>query len=260
MNLLKRHEQIVDILNSEQFVRASELAELFDVSVETIRKDLNELQDKGTIVRVHGGAQLAEGKKESAYDRRRSIHQDEKATIAALAFPYIENGQTIFLDYGTTTYALAQELAKSNLSLTVVTNTLPIAQVLSEHPTIQTIVLGGILRKNENSFYGPLAESAIDSLYFHVGFFGCAGINAQAGVTNFHPMEVATSKKAFSHCGSAFILADSSKFGEIAPHKLDDLSSVTAFITNASPSAEIVTAIESAGSRLITTSEVIDAL
>lgn len=251
MDMEDRHNEIIRILRRKNFVKAAALSKELDVSVETIRKDLIDLQEKSHIVRVHGGAKLAKEFQESAYDRRRSVNVLAKEQIATAALKFITGGQTIFLDYGTTTYALARKLLDTDINLTVVTNALPIAQVLSAHRFIEIIVPGGILRKNENSFYGPLSEAAIASMYFELGFFGCAGVSETAGITNFHALEVATSRKAIEHSVSPIFLADSSKFGEIAPHKTVNLTEVSTIITDSAVAAEWTTTLHDADARLI---------
>lgn len=251
MDIAERQIQIVDLVKTHERVRALELSEQFDVSVETIRKDLQALEERGDLVRIHGGAKAPSMSQESAYRRRRSINQEAKQAIAVRAAATIKDDSTVYLDYGTTNLALATQLVDDNRRLTVLTNAIPIAQVLSKGERIETIVLGGILRRNERSLFGPIAERALDGLFMDMGFFGCAGIHIQAGITNPHAFEAATSRKAMTHCGIVTLLADSAKFGSIAANKVADLGDIDNFITETAPEASFRDALEGAKTTLI---------
>ena len=260
MDIEERQRRIADMVAAEGRVKAVSLSEAFDVSVETIRKDLLDLQEAGVLVRVHGGAQARRVERESAYQRRRSVHTEAKAAIADLALQRIEDGSTIYLDYGTTTYALASALVREGRTLTVITNALPIASMLAESEGIEIVVLGGIFRRNEWSLYGPLAEQAWESLYVDAGFFGAAGLHPEAGMTNHHPFEVAVSQKALARCRTAVALADESKLDSIAVHKVAPLSGLDLLITDARPGPELTEALEDHGVEISIAKETHDAL
>ncbi|MGC3955333.1 MAG: DeoR/GlpR family DNA-binding transcription regulator [Propionicimonas sp.] len=255
MDIEERQDQIAALVRSRKRVKALALSELFNVSVETIRKDLLDLQERGVLVRVHGGAQARPGGQESAYDRRRSVNTAAKEAIAAVASRVFEDGATIYLDYGTTTYALASQLVRDRRQVRVLTNALPIANLLAESESIETVVLGGILRRNERSLYGPMAERSLESVYMEVGFFGCAGIHPKAGITNHHPFEAAASGLAMSHCAQVAVLADSDKLETIAANRIAGLEEIDLLITNATPSAEFSAALEAADVTVALTEE-----
>ncbi|MFT4297373.1 MAG: DeoR/GlpR family DNA-binding transcription regulator [Micropruina sp.] len=246
MDIEERHTAIVQLLQSKKSVKALALSKLFDVSPETIRKDLMDLHERGLLVRVHGGARIRPTEKESAYERRMSVHRAAKQAIAAAALAGIEEGSTVYIDYGTTTYALADALVQAKRRVRVLTNALPIATRLSRSETVETIVLGGMVRGNEGSLFGPIAEKALESVYMDVGFFGCAGIDALAGVTNHHALEGATSQKAMSHCRSVVVLAAEDKLDTIAVNRLADLSQLDLVITTGTPGSELSRALTEA--------------
>ena len=246
MDVDERHERIVTLIQEQRRVRALELSKQFDVSLETIRKDLQTLHDRGALVRVHGGAQVPPISHESAYDRRRTDHRAAKRAIAEAAVEDIRDDSTVYLDYGTTTLAIAQRLVAENRRLSVITNTLPIAQVLAAAPQIDTIVLGGIMRRNERSLIGPMAEAAISSIHVDTGFFGCAGVHETAGITNPHSLEASVSRKMMGHCNSVVIVADASKLGSIAVHQVVPLEAVDTLITTGTPSAGLIEAFDNA--------------
>ncbi len=252
LDIDERQAAIAQLVRAKKTVKALALSKRFDVSVETIRKDLLDLQDQGVLVRVHGGAKLRSGGTESAYDRRRSVNTSAKESIALAAAEGIEDGSTIYLDYGTTTFALAAALVRTDRKLRVLTNALPIVNELATSDSIETLVLGGILRPNERSLSGPLAERALDSVYMDTGFFGCAGIDAAAGITNIHALECAASQKAMSHCSSVVLLADSDKWGTIASNKLADFEQIDVLISESQPVGALATALDTAGVSIIT--------
>lgn len=255
MDIEERQAEISQLVRARKKVKALALSEMFDVSVETIRKDLLDLQEQGVLVRVHGGAQVRAGGQESAYERRRTVNTAAKEAIAALAADTLEDGSTIYLDYGTTTYALAAALLRTGRRLTVFTNALPIANLLAESETIETVVLGGILRRNERSLYGPIAERSLELVHMDAGFFGCAGIDPRNGISNHHPFEAAASRLAMTHCDSVVVLADSEKFSTTAPNKIADLSQIDFLVTNTAPGPEFTTALTAADVTVITPEE-----
>lgn len=227
----ERKERILDILKSKKSVRILELSKQLHVSRETIRKDIVEMEDAGLLKKTYGGAVLDETNAETDYERRKSVNAIKKEKIAARAIEFIEKGDTIFLDYGTTTYALAQKLVDFE-DLTVVTNSIPIINLLIHSPGIELIILGGNIRKNEDSLYGSFGLSNAKEIYVEIGFFGCAGIDLESGVTNYHMGEIEISKMMIKHSQSAILLVDNSKFGKSALYKTSDLSDLDIIITS----------------------------
>lgn len=258
MDIEERQGRITDLVRARKRVKSHTLIDMFGVSPETIRKDLMELHDRGVLIRVHGGAQARQGGHESAYERRRTVNTAAKDEIGRLAVGTVEDGSTIYLDYGTTTYAVASALVAAGRRLTVLTNSLPIVNRLAESDSIETVVLGGILRRNERSLYGPIAERTLGSVYMDAGFFGCAGLHPIAGLTNHHPIEAAASQLAMSHCGSIVAVADAGKLGTIAPNKLADLNQLDLLITDAVPTTEFASALDAADVTIMTPEEHID--
>jgi DeoR family glycerol-3-phosphate regulon repressor len=255
MDIEERQERIAQLVQANKRVKALALSRQFDVSVETIRKDLLDLQERGVLDRVHGGAQARAVKEESAYERRRAVNNEAKAAIARAAVELIADGATIYLDYGTTTYAIAAELVRQQRRVTVVTPTMPIANVLAEGAEIDTVVLGGIMRRNERSLFGPLAERALDGIFMDIGFFGCAGLHPVAGVTNHHALESATSSKAMEHCTTVVLVADADKLDTIAVNRITELDAIDVVVTDGAPSPELSAALDGADVSITTMKE-----
>nr|WP_321292357.1 DeoR/GlpR family DNA-binding transcription regulator [uncultured Trichococcus sp.] len=234
----ERRSKIVSYIQEVNTVRIQELSKRLKVTRETIRKDLYHLQEAGVIIKTHGGAILEDSNHEVQYAKRQNEHNVEKETIARLAATYIEPGDCIYLDYGTTTYALAQEI-RHMTNISVVTNTIPIINVLINNPKIEIIIPGGVVRKNENSMYGQFAINSLKDVYVKIGFFGCGGIDPKIGITNHHINESLISAEMIKKCQTAVLLADHSKFGNRALNRSATLDDVDIIITDRSLDVEI---------------------
>ncbi|MFT0848025.1 DeoR/GlpR family DNA-binding transcription regulator [Actinomycetaceae bacterium L2_0104] len=247
MNIDERQRDIVEFVREHKTAKVATLSKQFRVSAETIRKDLVELDDMGLLLRVHGGARLRQTDRESAYSLRQSVHMEAKEAIAHAAVALVEDGSTIYLDYGTTTKCVVEALVAEQRRVTVVTNSLPIADLVASSETMEGVVLGGILRRNEGALYGPIAEKTLEALHFDVGIFGCGGIEAGAEITNHFPLEVALSQKAMGRSARVVVVADSSKLDAIAVHRLARFADVDVVITSDEPDPELRLAIDEAG-------------
>ncbi|AEB06531.1 transcriptional regulator, DeoR family [Coriobacterium glomerans PW2] len=226
-----RKSKILETLRAKRSVRIMDLSKQLRVSRETIRKDLAEMEQEGLLRKTYGGAVLDEANVETDYDRRRGESDAAKKAIAQRAVKFIEPGDTIYLDYGTTTYALAEQLANST-GLTVVTNTIPIVNRLIHSPGIELIILGGNVRKNEDSLFGSLGLNSASDIFVDIGFFGCAGITPQAGPTNYHMGEIEISKLMVAHSRTSILLADASKIGRSALYRTSEIADIDIFITD----------------------------
>ncbi|BBU37928.1 DeoR/GlpR family DNA-binding transcription regulator [Aeribacillus composti] len=238
LNAAERKEKIIEILKEKKAVKILSLSKMLKVTRETIRKDLYELEKEGLIKKIHGGAVLDLPNQESDYERRKTKNLEAKRAIAKEAAKHVEDGDIIYLDYGTTTYLLAEELLKLK-NITVVTNTIPIVNLLLRSDSVNLVILGGMVRKNEDSLYGPFASNNIKNIYVDIGFFGCGGIDSFSGITNHHIGETEISKEMMSHCQNKIILADHSKFGTTAFNQTATFSDVDIIITDKDIDEEI---------------------
>lgn len=246
MNVQERHDRILTLLQTRDMVEIAELSTSLDVSRETVRKDLYDLERNGLLTKVRGGAVLAApGKAETAYDLRKGEESSAKKAIAKIAASLVQPGDTVFLDYGTTTFMVAEELEFAE-GITVISNALPIINRLVANTEITLIVPGGIVRTNENSLYGPLTANNTSSLFPTIGFFGCGGIDAVAGVTNHNIFETEISRIAIANSHRAVLLADHTKFGQVAANKAADFSDLATVITDVAPVTGIAKQLDSA--------------
>ena len=237
MNAIKRKEFIINYLKEHHALKFNQIAEQLSVTRETLRKDIYELEEEGLVRKTHGGAVLANKIKETAYEKRREEFSNEKRVIAKQTVEMIEEGDTIYLDYGTTIYALAEEIVRMK-NITVVTNSIPILNLLLRNETIDLIIPGGVVRRNEGSLYGEIAENNMKNIFVTIGFFGCAGISAEVGITDHHFGETTNSKTMLRHSETCVLLVDSSKFGKCAFSKMAEFSDIDAIVTDRKPGLE----------------------
>lgn len=234
MNSIERKDYILTILDTKHSVRINELSKELKVTRETIRRDLYTLEDEGRIKKIHGGAVLESPSGETDYEKRKIEKRLEKERIAKTAVSYIEEGDSIYLDYGTTTLALAQEIAKLK-NITVVTNTIPIINTLIKNKTIDILIPGGVVRNNESSLFGQFALNNICDIFITIGFFGCSGIDHKSAVTSHHMGEVLISKQMIQQSQTTILLADQSKFGNIAFNRTANFEEIDIVVTDQLP-------------------------
>lgn len=250
MNTETRREYILKKLEENRSVKILELSKSLKVTRETIRRDLYVLEEKGLIKKIHGGAVLETSNKETDYEKRKNEFHEEKRLIARKAASYIEEGDTVYLDYGTTTFELAKEMLKMQ-NLTVVTNTIPIVNLLLQNENIDLVIPGGIVRNNESSLYGPFASNNIADIFVTLGFFGCSGIDVERGVTSHHTGENLVSKEMIMHSQTSIILADHSKFGTVAFNKTANFDQIDIIVTDIPRSKEEYTQYTQYGIELV---------
>ena len=208
----QRQQQILEYLQSHKSITIRKAAEIFMVSEATVRRDLDELASTGKIERTHGGAVLHTGTGfEWQHAEKMQEMIPEKKRIAIAAKKLIEDGDSLFLDTGTTTYLLAEEL-KEKKRLTVVTNNLDIAYTTELDATSTMIITGGIRRDGYSSLVGDIAADLVRKLYVDVSFIGADAVSVGNGVFNTNFNEIGIKKSGIESGKRKVLLADSSKF------------------------------------------------
>ena len=230
--LNSRQYKILDRINADGGAYIRDLDEELGVSEATIRRDLDELARMGLIERVHGGATKVNGTAfERAHSEKMRLMTEEKRRIAAHAASLVKNGDSIFLDSGTTTYFIACELTR-NKDLTILTNNLEILSSVQFDPTTSLIATGGVRREEYSVLIGSVAENTIRSFCLDKAFMGCDAISVKRGLYNTNFPEVSV-KRCITRCGKKTILVtDSSKFYVEALAKICELSEIDMIITD----------------------------
>ena len=246
MLIENRHNLILQKLNREGQVAIGELAMQFDVSEMTIRRDLKELEAAHLLRRVHGGAVIASGRSyEPPLLIRNEAEIDAKAQIGKYASALVEDGDSIAIDIGSTTYEFAKQLVEKK-NLTLITPGLYIANLFLNKPDIRTILPGGIIRHGEGSLTGQLTTKAFEGLFVDKLFLGMGGISSQAGCTEYNWDDAIVKQAMIKSAKEVIVLADASKFEVIAFAQICPLSSVKRLITNRMPPEPLYEALKKA--------------
>lgn len=226
----------------EEQGRASvpELSTHFDVSEATIRRDLEELDGKGWVRRTHGGAVRAErATKEPPRVQRISERINEKQAIGKLTAGLIQTGQTVFLGSGTTVLEVAKQLPL-DIQLTVITNSLPVINHLADYPNIELIIIGGMLRKDELSMVGHIAERAVGEFRADVVILGMHAIDSHHGFTNDFLPETMTDRAIMEIAPRVIVVADHTKFGKVSSVLVAPVTAAHTLITDKNTSRECI--------------------
>ena len=251
----QRLSTVRDLLQNQAEVSISALAEQFDVSEMTIRRDLDNLELTGQVRRTHGGAMPAERMVfEFNFVARRQANRPAKQAIAAEALKLIQPGQRIILDTGTTTLELAH-LLRDYSDLTVLTPSLAVASELQFSEGIETVLLGGVVRKGSPDMTGLVAETVLDMFSADIAFQGADGIDEQGGVYTADMRISKVDQKIRQRAKQTYCLADSSKVGhpELVRHGF--IHEMQGFITDAGLDPKLKAKWEKKGAKIIVVKE-----
>ncbi len=231
MNKQKRWTKITELCKKTDIVSVDEIVNELQISAATARRDLQAMEDLGMVIRTHGGAKIAG----SQYDEPSMIlktesNTSEKKQIAYAAAKLIKDNQMVYLDAGSTTYAMLEYITAKNI--TVVTPGIPHVEILGKRG-ISTIMLGGIVRWTTQAITGKQASKQLSDYYFDVCFIGTNGIHEQIGFTTSNEMEAETKSIAIQHSKQAYILADASKFNRLCLVQFANLDEATVICNNA---------------------------
>ncbi|RAV06323.1 DeoR/GlpR family DNA-binding transcription regulator [Paenibacillus sp. YN15] len=249
----QRHQAILEKIQEEKAIKASDLMELFGVSFETVRRDLELLEKAGRLRRVHGGAVLSQldYTKELPLNMREAAYVEEKREVARIAARYVKEGMSIAMDASTTNHQLARLLKGQVSRLTVITNSLAIAQELTDMPGYRIILPGGVLHNEEQSIIGELAEQFTAMFHADLFFMSISGATLEEGITDYGIGEVQVKKVMLKNAKRAIALADSSKLGAVSLLKVCGADEVECLITDSGVDPEFVEAFRQRGIEVI---------
>jgi len=248
----ERKKQILQYLAEVRFAKIERLAELFEVSQETIRRDLIELEKTSAVRRVWGGASYNSPRaNEMDFSQKSDNNIQGKNGIARLAAEEVQDGDAIVINNGVTTIALARQLAKTRSNLTVVTNSLDIAMILSDVDSNRVYLTSGYLRKNNRSLVGNLCNDILDTFKVDKSIITVDGISIENGVMEYNTEEASVLRKMISIGHIRMVLADYGKFSEIAFHKVCNIDQINCVITDNPIPAKELKRWEELGIRMI---------
>ncbi len=229
-----RQQQIVDMAKQNGRVTVDELAARFEVTPQTIRKDLNDLCGQRVLTRTHGGAILSSGVENVAYDARRVLAQVEKAHIGQHAAALIPNNSSLLMNIGTTTEEVARHLVHHE-GLLVITNDIHVATILTPSPRIDVIIAGGMVRKSDGGIIGESAIEFISQFKVDRAVIGVSAIDDDGALLDFDYREVLAARAIIRNARHVILVADAMKFTRTAPVRIGHISQVDCFVTDQPP-------------------------
>ena len=247
---VERRTQIADLIAQQRTVSNAELMERFGISIETVRRDLDYLEQQGVLRKVYGGAVVNISlNSEPEYASRAKANHEQKNAIAKEAAKLICPGDTVYLGVGTTVQAMVQYM-KNIGPITVFTNALRTAVELNEIKDCTVILPGGQLRAKELTLSGFPAEDNLRHFNVDKAFIGIGGIT-EDGITDFHIGEAQLHRQLVLNARQAIALADSSKLGLRAMNNVCALDQIGLVITDSNASKQSVKALQAAGTKVI---------
>jgi DeoR/GlpR family transcriptional regulator of sugar metabolism len=248
----QRQEALRGLIRQRGVIRLDDLCRELKVSPATARRDLDQLERVGAIRRVHGGAVSVDGRlDEPLFDDKTSLAAKEKLRIAEAALAFVADGETIYLDGGSTVLGLAR-LLRERTNLTVVTNSLRAAHELAGHGP-RLILIGGKLRRLSQTVVGPLSRYVLGELHLDKAFMGTIGFTMAEGLTTTDPGEAFTKELVLRQARQVILLADSSKAGKVAFARAGKLERLHAVITDAGIDPKFAKELTKKGIKVIKT-------
>ncbi|MCG8636999.1 MAG: DeoR/GlpR family DNA-binding transcription regulator [Desulfobacterales bacterium] len=245
-----RQEKIVQLVRETGFATVEEMARVFNVTPQTIRRDINTLDREGKIARYHGGAAPSGSAENVAYTRRQTLLREEKKEIAKAVADLVPDNSSLFINIGTTTEQVARALIRHH-KLKVITNNLNIAAIMGRKEDFQVMVSGGIVRARDNGITGDSAIQFIRQFKADIGIIGISGIDEDGTLLDFDFMEVNVARAIIDNARKVFLVADHSKFRRNAMVKLGNLSEIHTLITDQPPPGPVMDLIKQEGINLV---------
>ena len=245
-----RRQEILALARTQGRVNVDNLAVRFDVTPQTIRKDLNELCEQRLLSRIHGGATIASGVENVGYEARRFIAQDEKRAIGAAAAQFIPNNSSLFVNIGTTTEEVARALLDHE-GLLVITNNIHVANILYHQPRIEVIIAGGPVRRTDGGIVGSAAVDFIRQFKVDFAIVGISAIDEEGALLDYDYREVRVSQAIIGNARQVILVSDRLKFERSAPVRIGHISQIDVFVTDQLISAPIADLCRARGVRVI---------
>ena len=231
MALSIRQNEILDLARAEGRVLVDDLAQRFDVTLQTIRRDLGEMAEAGLLDRVHGGAVPRAGTVNLGYEARRRMNAEAKAAIGTACAAMIPDNCSLILNLGTTTEAVAQALIHHS-NITVVTNNMNVANIMLANPGCEIMVAGGALRRSDGGLVGELTTQFFEQFKVDYAVIGSSALDLDGDLLDYDLAEVRVSRAILRQARQSFLVTDHSKLGRSAPTRIASLSEIHTFFTD----------------------------
>jgi len=233
-----RQNDIIVLARSVGRVSVDELAARYDVTPQTIRRDLNELCERRILSRTHGGAMISSSVENLSYEARRFIAAEAKRAIGAAAAALIPNKTSLFVNIGTTTEEVAAALA-GHEHLLVITNNLNVAMTLYRHPTTEVIVAGGPVRRSDGAVIGAAAVELIRQFKVDTAVIGASALDEDGTLLDYDALEVNVSRAIIENARRVLLVCDRMKLERAAPVRIAHISEIDVFVTDRLESAAL---------------------
>ncbi|MCM8710035.1 DeoR/GlpR family DNA-binding transcription regulator [Clostridium sp. SYSU_GA19001] len=238
MLAVERRKKIIEMLKEKKSVMVTELSRLFEVTEETIRRDLEKLENEGHLKRTYGGAVLNESTNiELPFNIRVGKNPEGKKAIGIKAAEFIEDGDSIILDSSSTALQVAKNI-KNKQRITVITNSEKVMIELSNAPDCKVISTGGTLKTNSMSLVGHWAEKAIQNYNVDKAIISCAGASLTKGFTDSNELEAEVKKAMLKSAEKVFLVVDNTKFDKVSFTRIADFKSIDYIFTDKKLSQE----------------------
>jgi len=246
-----RREEIIRYLNEQGLVKVTELSNIFQVTEETVRRDLERLESEGYLKRTHGGAvKIAATQEETAFHIRNMRNRYEKQLIGKKAAELVQPGDVIAVDASTTALQFVHYL-KDKKDLVVITYALKVVMALAGNPDITVICTGGTLHSRTLSFVGPLVENALASYNIKKAFISCKGVTLEEGITESTEVQARVKAEMLRGAREGILLADHDKFGTAALATVAPVTAVQAVITDGGIADAELEKLQQAGIKIV---------
>ncbi|WP_145514784.1 DeoR/GlpR family DNA-binding transcription regulator [Yersinia massiliensis] len=233
-----RHDQLIQLIASRGYMNIDELAQLLDVSTQTVRRDIRKLSEQGLITRHHGGAGRASSVVNTAFEQRELSYTEEKIAIAEAIADYIPDRSTVFITIGTTVEHIARALMNHS-HLRIITNSLRVAHILYKNTDFEVMVPGGTLRPNNGGIIGPSAVSFVEGFRADYLITSMGAIDPDGSLLEFDVNEATVVKAMMAHARHILLAADHTKFHASAAVEIGNVARATALFTNATPPTQL---------------------
>lgn len=242
----ERRARILQFVQQRGYAANEDLAKALNVTVQTVRRDVNSMAADGIVARHHGGASAISAAENIAYSDRQILNLKQKEAIGQDAAAAIPDGASLFINIGTTTEAFARSL-RTHRALRVITNNIHVATLLAPAPDCNLVITGGTVRLRDGGIVGPAAAAMIEQYRADFGVIGISGIDEDGTLLDFDVDEIAAAQAIIRNARTVFLLADHTKFKRRPMARVGHISEISAFFTDQQPPASIKAILQKAG-------------
>lgn len=242
----ERRARILQFVQQQGYAANEDLAKALNVTVQTVRRDVNSMAADGIVARHHGGASAISAAENIAYSDRQILNLKQKEAIGQDAAAAIPDGASLFINIGTTTEAFARSL-RTHRALRVITNNIHVATLLAPAPDCNLVITGGTVRLRDGGIVGPAAAAMIEQYRADFGVIGISGIDEDGTLLDFDVDEIAAAQAIIRNARTVFLLADHTKFKRRPMARVGHISEISAFFTDQQPPAAIKAILQKAG-------------